>query len=1465
MKKTAENLRFVPFDPSNLKTNTMLLSKPCFFFLLLLSCFWANAQAPSANFTASQMSGCVPLIVSFNDQSTGNPTAWQWDFGNGVTSTLQNPSTTYFTEGTYTVRLTVTNANGSNTVTRQGLITIHENPTVYFSADKTQSCFPTNLTFKDSSAAGKNSSIVAWQWDFGNGTQSAAQAPVVRFTQAGNYSVGLKVTNDKGCSASGYKSSYIRISGRVSASFTNSAIDRCYAPFPVQFNNTSTGPGTLTYTWSFGDGNSSQARDPGQVYTTTGNYTVSLAVTSSEGCSDTVRKADLFVLPAITTSFAVPDTVCAATPQLFTSTSTPAAAGTLWLLGDGTQATSANVGKSYATAGLYTVQMIKRYNHCSDTLTKNVRALPRPQTQFSAIDTTSCKPPLTVTFRDATTTAVRWAWDFGDGQTSNAQNPVHTYTDYGDYNVTLVTTNSEGCSDTLTQNAFVKIRRPVISLPSLPQQGCLPYNASFTSDITTLDVVATYIWDFGDGGSGTGASPSHTYTVQGSYPVSLTITTTGGCTETLKVPNAITVGRRPVVDFTASTDTICVEQGVSFIGITSEGNIWEWNIPGVGTSAVQNPTFNFTRPGLYDVSLTVTNSGCRETVTKTQFINVKPPLAGLSLRRDCGSSKRYLFRDESVNATGWLWEFGDGFTSTDQHPAHLYNDYGNYTITLTVTNGACTHKTVRYLSVSPSDITFTADTTVACKTASIQYKSNVADPTKIVAYRWDFSNGTSSDVANPVAIYANSGTFSTRVVAIDIYGCQDTAVRSNYIRINGPTARFTATNNVGCSGITATFTDNSTSDGIHAITNWFWSYGDSATQSLNNGSPRQHLYQNAGNYNVQLTLTDAAGCKDSLRLADLVRTSVPKAAFVAIDSMSCLGSTVQFNNQSSALNYSSEWTFGTGASSSLTNPTYQYADTGRYTVRLKITDVNGCSDSVTKMNYITIAKTVAAFKASDTVGTCLPYQVFFTNNSQFYVNSNWNFSAGSSSLHNPSHTYFEPGTYPVTLYVTGRGGCVDSAKSSITIYPDSATTISYTPIEGCKPVMLQATVNVPAVKNFTWDFGDGTLVKTRDKETTHTYSALGNFLPRLILVDSGNCLLPYTGTDSVIVRGADVRFGWNRQLFCDSGSVAFTDSTKFNDNSMSWNWNFGDGATSPLQHPVHQYQRPGLYTVSLVAQTSSGCSDTLTYSNQIAVVESPSIAIFGDTAVCQNNPVVHTGVMLRPDTSAVRWSWQFPNGNTSTMIRPPIQQYGTPGNYVIRAVAVNSSGCTDTTFKALRVNALPTVAVPTSLSAPVGTSITIQPTRYGAGVVSYLWSPAEGLSCTTCPQPDARPSKTTTYQVQVTDNNGCRNTAEVQVVVFCKNSNVFVPNTFSPNGDGSNDVFYVRGSGLARVKSLRIFNRWGELIFQKRDFAVNDISTGWDGTYNGRTLEPDTYIYQVDVFCENSESVRFDGSLALIR
>jgi gliding motility-associated-like protein len=327
--------------------------------------------------------------------------------------------------------------------------------------------------------------------------------------------------------------------------------------------------------------------------------------------------------------------------------------------------------------------------------------------------------------------------------------------------------------------------------------------------------------------------------------------------------------------------------------------------------------------------------------------------------------------------------------------------------------------------------------------------------------------------------------------------------------------------------------------------------------------------------------------------------------------------------------------------------------------------------------------------------------------------------------------------------------------------------------------------------------------------------------------------------------------------------VSFTDSTTFNDPVINYEWNFGDGNVSTVQNPVHTYTSPGIYTVSLATVTQQGCRDTATMPNIIKVVQRPLIDIGGDTVVCVNSSLLHTGLFIQPDTSVVTWQWNFPNGTTSILQNPPSQFYTTAGTFTITTYAMNSSGCRDTTTQNILVNPLPVINIPGQMTVQAGFPVTI-PATYSPNTVSWIWSPSTGLSCANCPQPDAGPKFNTKYQVYFTDNNGCSNLGEIDVIVICKDANLFIPNTFSPNGDGSNDIFYPRGKGLERIITFRIFNRWGEVVFEKRNFPVNNAAFGWDGTFKGNKPKADVYVYQAEVFCDNGDIIRLNGNIALI-
>ncbi len=1432
---------------------------PLLFFISV-----SNGQSPVANFTANIQSGCSPLIINFQDLSTGNPISWNWDFGNGNTSSLQNPSATYFTPGTYTVRLTATNNSGSNTLSRTAYITVNENPVVNFSANTTTGCFPFIVQFTDASTAGTGNTNISWNWDFGNGVTSTLQNPTVTYTTAGVYTVTLTVVNDKGCNRTVVKPNYINVTVGVVAGFTNTIPTVCRPPADINFTNTSTGPGVLSYLWDFGDGNTSIAQNPIHTYTTAGSYIVTLTATSSAGCVDTYRITTPIVIGGIITSFNAPFSACTQEVFSLTNTSSPVPISSFWNFGDGNTANTINTSHSYVTPGLYTIRLFNTYSNCIDSMLQNITINPQPVADFSSPDTIRCEPPLTSNFTDLTTGgATAWQWNFGDGGTSTLQNPSHTFITTGSFTVTLIATNAFGCSDTIVKTNYIRIQRASISIPLLPIRACVPLTISPIALVTSLDAVTSWLWDFGDGVTSPLQFPTHIYPVQGTFTVKLFITTSTGCTDSLVLDSAVRVGTKPIANFTAAPNPVCAKKPISFTDLSVPANEWFWQFGDGGTSIVRNPIYAYQDTGYFDVTLIATNNGCPDTIVIPNFIQVLPPIARFTPVPNCNNRLQFSFTDQSVVPLSWSWEFGDGATSTLQNPVHTYASFSSYNVLLAVTNGACTDSLVQTIKTIQEFPDFTAPQTTLCRTGNVNFTATNINIANISSYTWNFGDGFSDTVTTNTILhsYTLSGTYTVRLITTDLNGCTDTVTRMNYITIIGPTANFNAINSSGCAGLTTTFNDLSTTDGTNAITNWQWNFGDGNIQSYTS-PPFNHLYPNPGTYSVGLIITDAVGCKDSITLLDTINTTDPVPDFNTADSLTCPGAPVVFNNISTGNTLTYNWDFGDGNTSTSISPIHNYAVNGIYTIKLLINDLFGCKDSLFRNLYIKVDTPYAAFNVSDSIGSCIPLQVQFTNNSNYFSSVVWDFGDGTSSLTNPVHYFGLPGIYNVKLTVTSPGGCLDSVFKTITIYDTTATRLNYPAFIGCAPLNASFNLITQGVYSYLWDYGDGTTEITPGPVSSHIYQSFGNYIPRVIMQDPSGCLIPVTGIDTVIVLGAEADFGISNNLFCDSAVVNFADSTRSSDPIINYNWSFGDGNTSIQSNPVNNYVAPGLYNINLSVQTQTGCIDTIQKNNFIKIVFSPLIDINGDDEICINESILHSGIFLRADTSSVTWSWSFPNGNNSTLQNPALQTYTSAGNFNVTAIATNSSGCKDTMVNPIIVNPLPTATLPGQMTVQNGFPVTI-PATYSPNVISWQWFPPTGLSCSNCPTPDAGPKLNTLYNVLYTDQKGCQNTGSVEVIVICKNGNLFIPNTFSPNGDGNNDRFYPRGKGLERVKTLRIFNRWGEIVFEKNNIPVNDAASGWDGTYKGKKLA-DVYIYQAEVFCENGDLIRINGNIALI-
>lgn len=1307
---------------------------------------------PVAKFSSNITSGCSPIAVQFFDSSTVSGAAsWSWNLGNGATSTLQNPSTTYFSSGTYTVQLTVTDATGSNTKTVTNYITVTATPTVNFTGDSSVSCPPKSVAFNNLTSL-NSSGTASYIWDFGDGTTSATIAPTHIYNTAGNYSVTLVVTNGVGCTSTLTKSNYIPVVQKPTAAFSGSNLTSCSVPLTASFSNSSSG--AATYDWDFGDGGTSTATNPTHTYNTAGAYTVRLIVTNASGCKDTVIKTGYVNITSVHSAFTLstPSPFCPGTSVPLINNTTPSGATSLWQFGNGNSSTATGPSLSYSTGGTYTLKLYSTYNGCKDSASQTITVSPAPTVQFSANNLTSCSSTLTTQFKNSTTNGNTYLWSFGDGSTSTTSAPSHTYSGYGSYNVKLVATSAAGCKDSVTSNAYIKLQAPTATITA-DTYGCSPATITFHLNVTNnISPVSSYTWDFGDGSStvtcSSCAAQSHTYSSTGTYTVTVNYSTGSGCNFTAQA--SFPVYSKPAASFSVSTDTACPGQPIYLTNTSTNAMSYLW-LDGWGrTSTNTNDSFAY-RSGTYTIRLVAMNGGCTDTTSHTVTVNL--PKAGFTVSYNCASRRTINFTDISIGASAYHWNFGDGSTSTTAGSvSHTYSAYGNYLVKLGIYNSStgCTDSFFYHLKVTSLVPQFVSSDTTICAGSTVNF---IGSPNpNYASCKWDFGDGTTDVALVSAHNYTSAGIYTIKLVVTDSTGCKDSVTKTNYEHVGGATAAFSGSPTGGCVPLPVTFTDQSTPNGGFNIVSRSWNFGDGTT--VNNGtSPISHTYNTVGSYNVALTVTDENNCVTTFAKAAYINLTKPTTQFTVSNNTPCLNQSISFANTSTGSGLTYNWSFGDGGTSTSVSPTHSYNAVNDYTVKLVVTDTNGCKDSLIKSTPVHVNAPVVNFTMSDTLANCPPLTVNFTNSSTGAASYNWNMNNGSqSTLSNPSTVYTYPGTYHIKLIGTTAYGCKDSAIRTVTVKGPTGS-FSYIPVAGCSPVTISFSATTTNTSSIIWDMNNGYTQTTSTNSFSYTYTQKGNYVPRIILSDNASCLVPIMGHDTIKIDHIDADFSYAPGIFCKTATIQFTDTALSTGTAVaSRSWTFGDGGTSNSHNPAHNYTAPGTYTVKLIIGNVQGCLDTII--KTVTINPLPNVTASPNTAICQGQTVP---VTLQASGGAT-YSWSGTGLSCNNCINPSVLPTTTT-TYIVTGTDTN--GCTDTGVVTVTVNNKPTISAGSNQNICAGSSATLTAT----GGATYSWSPSTGLSCTGCANPTASPSATTTYKVIGASSNGCSDSASVTVTV----------------------------------------------------------------------------------------------------
>ncbi len=1468
-------------------------------FLSINACLPAFAQL-RADFTPDKTGGCSPLIVKFTNQSSGVSSAatYQWDLGNGNTAPLRETQAVYTDEGIYTVTLTVRDGAGTSTVSHMVTVYPHSKPVFLYSPNSVCGTLP--ITFAGAAADASQGAIVNWLWDFGDGTTTQVSSATTQHIYQRNINapVSLTVTNNYGCTDTVSLPVQVKVLTPATSAFNSDKRVLCLVTDPVQFTSNSTGPGPLTYNWDFGDGSWSSLPNPGHSYAQKGNYTVTLTTTSSEGCSATSSLVNYLNVANYSTDFDAPSAaVCQNTGFTFNDRSSPIAGSQIWTVDGITAAYYSPMQYNFSSPGTHTVKLSNLFGSCPQSASKTVEVNAAPAlAPFDENITQSCDH-VTVKFTDNTPDAVTWAWNFNYyayGSTDQSS-PTPAITRDFSYNqffsVRLTVTNANGCSSIGFGQVYVT--KPSISISETNPSPNISCQSPITKTyaIQNQNLLQSWHWDFGDGGTSTDATPTHTYTVS-SIPI-LYYTDLNGCSGSTSY-SSVTISNPFPLDFSATATTVCMGTTVNFnspsLDAAGASGVWSFGDNSSGAS----PYHNYSSPGNYTVTLTARNAGgCIASATKTNYIAVlaAPGAYGSHTNTCDGDRGLVTFTYTPGTATSIIWNFGDGSTMTTgagtTRVQHSYTNTGTYYPEVTASNSQCSNaNSDRVLVLKKQQPKLTAGSNIACIGGTLDLTLAIErNPYEINSgYNDDYipqflyGDGTPFTgtvvFTTPYQPYSNNafhwtlsgftaGKSGLQVVTKSFgFGCTD-ASNTIPLTIRGSaTAAFTVISDAHCYQSPVVLQDASAPGVNNSILSESWDFGDG--QTLNRsasqiGGTLSHIYPDPGQYAVRLTVTDAAGCTiTSGANQNYVSVNGPKAGFSPSGTNVNLSTTIYFYNTSNyygSNNVVWAWDFGDGTVASDYSPSHTYTVPGVYTVRLQARDAGNPNTCVTSaVATITVKNFNSHFSvAASYVGTagCPPVLAQFVNTSSNYTSVRWDFGDGwtAGNVNMPSHVYQKAGRYIVTLFVQGYNGLTASYIDSVIVRLPVADLAASPPLV-CQGQAAVYQAKATGAKSYTWDFGDGSVGAGvyPDSVISHNYMLTGDFTARLIVTDTFGCSMAAGAAVNLQVHALpNLVISPVSPFLCQNGSAALTAS-----GASTYAWTPATGLDrADVASPV---ATPAVSTAyHVVATDDVGCHSEASVTVEVIFPEKVTV-VPDSLSVCEGGQVQ----LVAKGADSYYWIDDVIGSNTPGVVtaRPSVS-----GIYTVigRDIHVCFS---DTARIIVTVLPVPAVNGGPDVEVLAGNPVLLQAVG-SADVISWKWTPADYLSCTDCAQPVSSPRKPELYVVTVKNEVGCMATDTVAAKILCEESRVRIPDAFSPNGDGKNDRFVILGIG--EVKHLVIYNRWGVKMWERNNFYPADAGACWDGTVGGQAAPMGAYAYYVEMECPAGGVFGRRGTVVLVR
>lgn len=1005
-----------------------------------------------------------------------------------------------------------------------------------------------------------------------------------------------------------------------------------------------------------------------------------------------------------------------------------------------------------------------------------------------------------------------------------------------------LTATSTQCGSSVWRDTITIRTKPHVKFSAVPTFQCSDSLVKFTN--ATVGSNLTYAWYFGDNGNTVGSTNSdtvsHAYHVGNLTTFNPKLIAGNECSsDSSQIPVVVTsnTGTITLNMSVKGAPYQCAPATYTFYTNSTGATTYIWNfgdgsfsVP--GTNGKDSVTHVYTTPGTYYVTLTGTTACGSVSKTDSVFVFGTPKVKfSIAPNTTVCKGDTVRFTNLTDTATFYNWKFGDGLTSGAVNPNKVYSASGNYDVKLIairqhnlslggsltcIDSSAIQTMTIR--DTMPGSFTI-AQIGTGCLPYNVQLINSTTISTKPYSTTWTYNPFVPTQTGDTVTqSFTQLNTYTITMTAVNAAGCY--YIDSIRKTVSGPLGSWNHDTGYVCNADSVKFNVYGNTETYQVFVDY--GDGDTITMQYTGSNVFKHSYKSGGTYQPKATLISTNGCTYPLNAIGSIRVDYVKAAYVTPipqDNSTCGYSTVQYIGTPSKVDQSPtsavySWTID-GISYVGINQTVKYYTTGDHTVKLQVRSASGCVDTTTTASF-------------------------------------------NVKVHN----------IPNILNVIRQ----DTACVNQTIFYEAKVAPSEDPIN-----------------SYNWAFGNGQQYKSSTDSLANT--VYGKAYPAYydtLIVETQYCRDTLVLNKLVINPTPIVSISPSQDTtICPGTAITFTASNSTPDPvTYTWSPNFGLSTTTGsvvIAKPTDTVK------YILTGTNNFGCSDTT--SVRVGVVQPYTVQIKAiRDSICKGETVemkaVHDAVL------PVTYTW-YPSLGLDTTTAQVV--HATPTTTTIYSVYVsNSAGCTFPPPNVSKDSIL--IAVGDTLHVTFGAdTVRLQGGQQYLLAASYsddlrtdgtgsIWSSSvDGIAWKTpadylrnseylAPQPWANVVNNICYRVDATSVYGCKDTAQICIQAFCEASQVFIPNAFTPGTYGLNDYFYVTATGIDFVKSFRVFNRWGQVVFERAGFkpppyksATFNPTLAWDGKFKGVIAPTDTYVYTCEVVCANGTVYTYTGTVTLIK